>query len=144
MNPLPESSSPAAPTLGSPDPTRLQALMQQELARYAQARPRSRALAQRAANHLMFGVPLHWMQDWATPFALQLAHAAGARLTDVDGHEYIDFCLGDTGAMFGHSPAAVAEALQAQAGRGLTAMLASEDAAAVGELLAECFGLPLW
>ena len=92
----------------------------------------------------MFGVPLHWMQDWATPFPLQLAEAAGARLTDVDGHPYTDFCLGDTGAMFGHSPPAVSQALQAQASRGLTAMLASEDAAVVGELLAERFGLPFW
>ena len=71
---------------------------------YAQRNPRSRALAGRATQYLMFGVPLHWMNDWATPFALQMAHAKGAHLTDVDGHELADFCLGDTGAMFGHSP----------------------------------------
>lgn len=133
-----------APAPARPSPARLHALLQQERARYAQARPRSQALAARAASHLMFGVPLHWMQDWATPFPLQLAEAAGARLTDVDGHHYTDFCLGDTGAMFGHSPPAVSQALQAQATRGLTAMLASEDAAVVGELLAERFGLPFW
>ncbi|MFZ5549047.1 MAG: aspartate aminotransferase family protein [Pseudomonadota bacterium] len=125
-------------------PARMQALAQAERARYEAANPRSKALAARAAEHLMFGVPLHWMNDWATPFPLQVAEARGARLTDVDGHERIDFCLGDTGAMFGHSPPAVTEALQRQAARGLTTMLASEDAAAVSALLAERFGLPRW
>lgn len=126
------------------DPARVRALAQAERARYEAANPRSKALAARAAEHLMFGVPLHWMNDWATPFPLQVAEARGARLTDVDGHERIDFCLGDTGAMFGHSPPAVTDALQRQAARGLTTMLASEDAAAVAALLAERFGLPRW
>ena len=125
-------------------PERVQALLQQEQNLYEQRNPRSRALAGRATQHLMFGVPMHWMNDWATPFALHMAHAKGAHLTDVDGHELADFCLGDTGAMFGHSPDAVMNALCAQAARGCTAMLASEDAAAVGQALAERFGLPLW
>jgi glutamate-1-semialdehyde 2,1-aminomutase len=125
-------------------PDRVHALAAAERARYTAANPRSRALAAQAAEHLMFGVPLHWMNDWATPFPLHVDHARGARLVDVDGHERIDFCLGDTGAMFGHSPPAVAAALQAQAGRGLTTMLASADAAAVSALLAERFGLPRW
>ncbi len=125
-------------------PERVQALLQQERNLYEQRNPRSRALAGRASQHLMFGVPLHWMNDWATPFALHMAHAKGAHLTDVDGHELADFCLGDTGAMFGHSPDVVVNALCEQAARGCTAMLASEDAAAVGEALAERFGLPLW
>ena len=125
-------------------PERVQALLQQERNLYEQRNPRSRALAGRASQHLMFGVPLHWMNDWATPFALHMAHAKGAHLTDVDGHELADFCLGDTGAMFGHSPDVVVKALCDQAARGCTAMLASEDAAAVGQALAERFGLPLW
>lgn len=123
---------------------RIAQLTARERARFAAARPRSAALAARSAEHLLFGVPLHWMSDWGTPFALHVAHARGAQLTDVDGHQLADFCLGDTGAMFGHSPAPVVAALQAQAARGLTAMLASEDAAAVGELLAARFGLPRW
>jgi glutamate-1-semialdehyde 2,1-aminomutase len=125
-------------------PERTRALAQAERARYEAANPRSRALASRAAEHLMFGVPLHWMSDWATPFPLHVAHAKGARLTDVDGHERVDFCLGDTGAMFGHSPAPVTAALQCQAARGLTTMLASEDATVVSALLAQRFGLPMW
>lgn len=125
-------------------PARVRALAEAERARYEAAHPRSRALAERSAAHLMFGVPLHWMNDWATPFPLHVAEARGARLTDVDGHELVDFCLGDTGAMFGHSPPAVTEALQRQAARGLTTMLAGEDAAAVSALLADRFGLPRW
>ncbi len=125
-------------------PQRVQALLAAERAHYTQRNPQSLALAHRAAPQLMFGVPLHWMNDWATPFALHVGQAHGATLTDVDGHTLADFCLGDTGAMFGHSPAVVAQALAAQAQRGLTTMLPSEDAAVVGELLAQHFGLPKW
>ncbi|NVO05464.1 MAG: aspartate aminotransferase family protein [Rhodoferax sp.] len=124
--------------------TRLQALMARERASYIQRNPRSQAQAARAARHLMFGVPLHWMNDWGTPFALQVESAQGAQLTDADGHCLSDFCLGDTGAMFGHAPAVVTAALQRQSARGLTTMLPNEDGAVVAELLAERFGLPMW
>ena len=126
------------------DPERVRALAERERDTYIQRNPKSKAQAQRAAHHLMFGVPLHWMNDWGTPFALQVAGAQGAHLTDVDGHELADFCLGDTGAMFGHSPDVVAQALRAQSSRGYTTMLANEDAAVVAETLAERFGLPQW
>jgi glutamate-1-semialdehyde 2,1-aminomutase len=135
------TDSPARPGI---DGAKAQALLRREQAAFEAANPRSRELSARAAQHLMFGVPLHWMNDWGTPFALHLREAQGAHLVDADGHTLIDFCLGDTGAMFGHSPAPVAQALARQASRGLTAMLASEDAAAVGELFAQRFGLPLW
>jgi glutamate-1-semialdehyde 2,1-aminomutase len=126
------------------DPLRLSAVRDRERERYAATRPRSRALAERAAGHLMFGVPLHWMNDWSTPFPLHVAKASGARLSDVDGHAYVDFCLGDTGAMFGHSPAPVARAVAAQAARGITTMLPGEDGVWVAEELARRFGLPVW
>jgi glutamate-1-semialdehyde 2,1-aminomutase len=111
---------------------------------YAQRNPTSAALAQRARQHLLFGVPLHWMTDWGTPFALHVDRASGAQVADADGHILTDFCLGDTGAMFGHSPAPVAAAIATQAARGYTTMLATEDAGAVGQALSERFGLPLW
>ncbi|MCD4485734.1 aspartate aminotransferase family protein [Chromobacterium vaccinii] len=106
--------------------------------------PRSLALAERAGGHLLFGVPLHWMDDWPTPRSLFLAEARDAKLTDVDGHVYADFCLGDTGAMFGHSPVPVAEAIARESARGLTAMLPGEDALWVAEELSRRFGLPVW
>ncbi len=126
------------------DWARAQTLLQTERAAYVARNPRSNALAERAKQHLMFGVPLHWMNDWGTPFALHIAQAAGAHVLDVDGHDLSDFCLGDTGAMFGHSPTPVARAVARQAAHGITAMLAGADATVVGELLSERFGLPLW
>ena len=124
--------------------TTRQAMAQQERDRFIASHPKSQALANQATAHWLFGVPLHWMSDWSTPFALQVSSAQGAHLTDADGHSYVDFCLGDTGAMFGHAPAAVVQAVQRQVAQGCTTMLASDDAAWVGEELARRFGLPLW
>jgi glutamate-1-semialdehyde 2,1-aminomutase len=73
-----------------------------------------------------------------------VARAKGARLTDIDGYEIDDFCLGDTGSMFGHSPAPVAKAIRHQATRGLTYMLPTEDALEAGRLLQEVFGPFRW
>ena len=124
--------------------TAIRTMIEREHARFTLANPRSCALAARAAPHWLRGVPMHWMLDWGTPFPLFVAAAKGATLTDADGHAYADFCLGDTGAMFGHAPEPVAEAVRRQTERGFTTMLPSEDAAVVGELLARRFGLPCW
>lgn len=120
------------------------AMLQAERARFTEGNPRSQALAKQASRHWHRGVPFHWMLDWGTPFPLFAERAAGAELWDVDGHHYDDFCLGDTGSMFGHSPAPVARAIARQASRGLTYMLATEDAPVVADELAKRFGLPLW
>lgn len=119
-------------------------MSERERATFSANNPRSQALAERAAQHMLFGVPLHWMSDWSTPFALNVSSASGAQLIDVDDHHYADFCLGDTGAMFGHAPAPVAKALAQQATRGYSCMLPSEDAVWVAEELARRFGLPVW
>jgi glutamate-1-semialdehyde 2,1-aminomutase len=87
---------------------------------------------------------MSWMARWAGGFPVYLDEAKGARVTDVDGHEYVDLCLGDTGAMAGHAPQPVARAIAIQAERGATAMLPTEDAAWIGEELGRRFGLPLW
>ncbi|GAA5179522.1 aspartate aminotransferase family protein [Niveibacterium umoris] len=121
-----------------------QALFAAERELFAARRPRSRALSQQAAEHMAFGVPLHWMNDWSTPFSLYVDRAKGARFRDVDGFDYTDFCLGDTGAMFGHAPEPVAHALADQGAKGFTAMLPSEDAVWVSRELARRFGLPFW
>lgn len=123
---------------------RAQALAASERASFSARNPTSARLAAQAAEHLLFGVPMHWMKDWSTPFSLTVSEASGARFRDADGHDYIDFCLGDTGAMFGHAPAPVAAAIARQASRGYTAMLPSEDAAPVAAELARRFGLPFW
>ncbi len=125
-------------------PGAIDAMRARERARYEAQHPRSRELAAQAAEHWFQGVPMHWMLDWGTPFPLFVKEARGATLTDADGISYADFCLGDTGSMFGHSPRPIAEVLQRQGAWGLTSMLPTEDAAAVGRLLAERFGLPFW
>lgn len=112
--------------------------------RYVRNRPRSQSLAVASPSGFYAGVPLHWMLDWPLPFPLVVAEAHGSTLTDVDGHVLADFCLGDTGAMFGHSPAPVVRALTTQASRGLAYMLPTEHSIAVGSLLRERFGLPHW
>ena len=123
---------------------RAESFLARERALFAQRNPRSAALAIQANAHLLFGVPLHWMRDWGTPFPLHVAHASGAHVVDEDGHTLVDFCLGDTGAMFGHSPLPVQLALQQQASRGFTTMLSTVDAAVVAKTLSERFRLPYW
>ena len=117
-------------------------MIDRERAEFARLHPRSRELHERARGSLLAGVPMSWMTMWAGGHPIYLAHASGATLVDVDGNEYADFCLGDTGAMAGHSPDPTMRAIREQAG--LTTMLPSEDAAWVGEELARRFGLPLW
>jgi glutamate-1-semialdehyde 2,1-aminomutase len=121
-----------------------QTLLERELERFERQHPRSRELAARARNSLLAGVPMHWMVRWAGGFPIFAAEAAGAHFTDVDGIDYVDFCLGDTGAMTGHSPEPVVRAIAEQAARGITLMLPSEDALWVGEELTRRFGVPRW
>jgi glutamate-1-semialdehyde 2,1-aminomutase len=120
------------------------AMLAREEALYIQRNPVSRRLSEEAAKNWLRGVPMHWMVDWGTPFPLFIDKAQGIDLIDADGNRYVDFCLGDTGAMFGHSPPAVVETLAREAGHGFTTMMPSPDAAAVGRLLEDRFGLPLW
>jgi glutamate-1-semialdehyde 2,1-aminomutase len=126
------------------DRGRLAALTAREADAFAAVRPRSRELADRARGSLLGGVPMTWMMRWAGPYPLFLAEAKGARVVDVDGHEYVDLCLGDTGAMGGHAPEPVVRAVAERAATGITAMLPTEDAAWAGEELGRRFGLPLW
>jgi len=119
-------------------------LIEGELERFEREHPRSRELALEAAESFLQGVPMPWMVRWAGGFPLFAAEAGGARFRDVDGHEYVDFCLGDTAAMTGHSPEPTVRAIAEQARRGITLMLPSEDALWVGRELARRFGLPRW
>ena len=112
--------------------------------RFASGHPRSADLAERARGPLLAGVPMPWMTRWPGRFPVFFESASGARLVDVDGQEYVDLCLGDTGAMTGHALPQVAEAIAARARTGITTMLPSADAVWVGEELARRFGLPTW
>ena len=119
-------------------------LREEEAAAFRAARPKSQAALGNGIEGFLGGVPMHWMSDWPTPFPILVERARGAAITDIDGNTLDDFCLGDTGSMFGHSPPPVARAIRRQAGRGLTYMLPSEDALVLGRLLEAHFGLPFW
>ena len=131
-------------TLGGVELAPLRAFRTAEEEVYRALRPRSASLAAKARDGWVNGVPMQWMTDWPLPFPLFIDRGVGSRLTDVDGHDYADFCLGDTGAMFGHASPSVVAAATTQASRGFTHMLPTEDAAVVGQLLRETFGLPVW
>src|SRR5512140_231876 len=126
------------------DRSHLESLLKQEEALFHQTHPKSYELYQRARKPLHGGVPMLWMIRWAGSFPVFVKEAKGAHFTDVDGNSYIDFCLGDTGAMTGHGPDATVKAIEEQIRKGITLMLPYEDAISVGEELQRRFGLPLW
>lgn len=126
------------------DRARIDSLMTRERKRFSEEHPRSRALHEQASRSLLSGVPMNWMTRWPGDFPVFVVDAAGARLRDADSVEYVDLCLGDTGAMAGHAPDATVRAVAAQAAHGFTTMLPTEDAAIVSEELGRRFGLPLW
>jgi glutamate-1-semialdehyde 2,1-aminomutase len=131
--------------MSTPDRARLAALTAREQDTFAARTPKS-AAAHAAAGSLFGRVPMTWMNKTAAGYPVYAAGARGARVTDVDGHEYVDFCLGDTGAMAGHSPAPVVAAVTrrlADVG-GAATMLPTADAAVAGAELSRRFGLPLW
>ena len=127
-----------------PSSNKLATLLQTEEQLFHQNHPRSYELYQRARKSLHGGVPMLWMIRWAGSFPVFVEEAKGAHFTDVDGNSYIDFCLGDTGAMTGHSPEATVHAINEQIRKGITLMLPYADVISVGEELQRRFGLPFW
>src|SRR5574338_651145 len=126
------------------DRSKLTQLLEAEEQLFHKNHPRSYELYQRARNSLQGGVPMLWMIRWAGSFPVFVKEARGAHFTDVDGNDYVDLCLGDTGAMTGHSPAATVRAIGEQIQKGITLMLPYEDVIWVGEELQRRFGLPYW
>ena len=123
---------------------KLKELSQREEQKFIAEHPRSAEMYARARKSLLGGVPMNWMRKWAGAFPVFVAHAKGAHFTDVDGREYVDLCLGDTGAMTGHSPDVVAHAIAKQVREGITLMLPTEDSIWVADELRRRFALPYW
>ena len=117
-------------------------LLQEQL--FVDRHPNSAQAATAASKSLLAGVPMSWMKRWPGKFPLSVSEAKGGRFVDIDGHEYVDFCLGDTGAMTGHGVTEIADAISAQMYKGATMMLPTTDATWVGEELTRRFGLPKW
>ena len=124
--------------------TRLTQLRIKEDARFLSLHPKSGELFEQGKASMPGGVPMSWMAKWPGAYPVFVESAKGARFNDVDGNTYIDFCLGDTGSMTGHSPDATVAAIREQVGKGITAMLPTADAALVSAELARRFSLPLW
>lgn len=124
---------------------RIQALQKREEANFRETHPKSRELHERARRYLMHGVPLHWMSQWAGPYPIFAAQAKNATLIDADGNRYVDFCMGDSAALFGHANPAVARVIaEFVVSRGSSYMLPTEDAIFVAEELTRRFKLPCW
>ena len=105
---------------------------------------KSKEAFDKAHENLLNGVPMPWMGDWGTEHPIFLEKAQGNKCIDIDGNEYADFCLGDTGAMFGHSPKATAKKVAEQVEKGITTMMPTLDALEIGKELEKRFGLPTW
>ena len=123
---------------------RLATLRAKEDARFLELHPKSGEMFKSGQKSMPGGVPMSWMAKWPGAYPVFVKEAKGAHFKDVDGNTYIDFCLGDTGSMTGHSPEATVSAIREQVGRGLSAMLPTKDAVAVSTELAKRFGVPLW
>ena len=137
-------AEPPAESIAGVRKDRLQTFAAREAAAYAKARPKAAAALAKGAGNFLSGVPMHWMADWPMPHLPLVARAHGAKIEDIDGNRLDDFCLGDTGSMFGHSPAPVARAIRHQARHGLTYMLPTEAALQAGQLLTDRFGRFRW
>ena len=130
--------------MNSIDRDRLRTLIDQEQQLFIAEHPASKKLFEKAKAHLLDGVPMNWMVEWAGTYPIFVKEGSGAYLTDVDGCRYLDLCLGDTGAMMGHAPHAAVQAIADRLRSGITFMLPTEDAIWLGEELHRRFGLPYW
>ena len=139
-----ETLGPRVGTVSGINRTLLSQRHQSERDLFERLHPRSAELAVGAKENLVSGVPMPWMTRLPGSFPLFLDEARGGHFTDVDGLEYVDFCLGDTGAMTGHALPQVAEAIHHRALNGITTMLPNEDAQWVAAELQRRFGLPKW
>ena len=126
------------------DRSRVAELMERERQTFRERHARSGQLAEEAKRSLLFGVPMNWMTRWPGDHPVFVDRAEGAHFWDVDGNEFVDLCLGDTGGMAGHAPKISVDAIAEQAGRGITLMLPTEDATWVGSEMARRFGVPYW
>jgi len=130
--------------VNSIDRSRIADLWERERRAFRERHPRSGELAEAAKASLLFGVPMNWMVRWPGEWPVFVDRAEGAHFTDVDGNEFVDLCLGDTGGMAGHGPKVAVDAIAEQAAKGITLMLPTEDAAWVGAEMTRRFGVPLW
>jgi glutamate-1-semialdehyde 2,1-aminomutase len=123
---------------------RIENLLEKETNYFVQQHPKSATLHKEAEKNFIDGVPMNWMVKWPGKYPLFMTQANGSRLIDVDNHTFVDFCLGDTGAMTGHCPSLITDKLKAQFDKGFTTMLPIAEVNSVGKALEKRFKLPYW
>ena len=126
------------------DREKLKAQMASEIKMFEKNHPKSGELFRSAQDSLLQGVPMNWMTKWAGSYPVFVSNAKGAHFQDVDGNDYLDLCLGDTGSMIGHAPDAAVKAITEYAKQGTTFMLPTEDAIWNGAELGRRFGMKFW
>jgi len=126
------------------DREKLKAQMASEIKMFEKNHPKSGELFRSAQDSLLQGVPMNWMTKWAGSYPIFVSNAKGAHFQDVDGNDYLDLCLGDTGSMIGHAPDAAVKAITEYAKQGTTFMLPTEDAIWNGAELGRRFGMKFW
>jgi glutamate-1-semialdehyde 2,1-aminomutase len=126
------------------DRVKLKGLLAEEIKTFALQHPRSKAYYREGRRHLLYGVPMNWMQMWPGGFPIVVSEAKGAQVIDLDGHQYVDLCLGYSAALNGHNPKKIIAAVTRQMQKGSVFTLPSEKANETGSRLEERFGLPVW
>jgi glutamate-1-semialdehyde 2,1-aminomutase len=122
-------------------------LAKKELADWLGKQVKSRNMTVRAKNTSPFGVLGCHQKDWNNmPQNIYIERAYGNKIWDIDGNEYLDFCLGDTPDMYGHGDLnpAIRAAAASLLENGVHTMAPNEDGVVCCELMAQKFGLPHW
>lgn len=86
--------------------------------RFAAANPKSGAAYTAACNGMPGGNTRSVL--FYPPFPVSLAGGEGCRLTDIDGHEYVDFQVEQTAGIYGHSEQKILNAVRAAMDAGIT------------------------
>lgn len=126
------------------DAARVAALFDREMRRFEDARPKSRAIHERARRSMPHGFPMGWFHSLYDHGPVVAVEGHGACFTDADGHRYRDFNLADMSLFCGFDPPPVVRAVAEGAARGGQFLLPTEDAVWVAEELARRYKLPRW
>src|SRR5262245_45050896 len=123
-----------------PLPAAARELSKGELVRYVLRTPASERAMARAERVLPLGGASSF--QFYEPHPLVMRSAAGSHITDLDGHEYVDFTMGYGSLFTGHGHPILSRAVAEQVSRGALFVSPCEDNATVAELLASRFGPP--
>ncbi|MET3927475.1 transaminase [Devosia sp. 2618] len=141
---LEQANIAGAVSLMGVDPERLAEVFDAELNKWAVERPKGAAYHARARGSQLHGAPTYRVHHITPAVPVVLERAEGARIQDIDGHDYIDFSLSGSAALFGHRHPAIVAAIKEQLDRAIISDWTSEDAVHVTEHLQHRFGLKYW